>query len=98
MESKIPSEKTLYELSQLYKMFADPTRVKILCVLSEGELCVQELSDKVGMAQSAVSHQLRTLKQMYLVKNRREGKTIFYSLADAHIEMILSMGLEHVNE
>lgn len=74
------------------------TRIKILCVLFQAELCVCDLAEVVGMTQSAVSHQLRILKQMKLVKNRREGKTVFYSLADGHIQSILNQGIEHIIE
>ena len=74
------------------------TRIKILCVLFQAELCVCDLAEVVGMTQSAVSHQLRILKQMKLVKNRREGKTVFYSLADGHIQSILNQGMEHIIE
>ena len=94
----MPSDEMLYDLADFYKIFGDSTRIKILCVLRSREMCVQELADAVGMTQSAISHQLRTLKQMDLVKNRREGKTIFYSLADSHISGIIDMGLEHINE
>lgn len=94
----IPSDETLYDLADFYKIFGDSTRIKILCVLRSKEMCVQELADAVGMTQSAISHQLRTLKQTDLVKNRREGKTIYYSLADNHISGIIDMGLEHINE
>ena len=94
----ILNDETLYELADFYKIFGDSTRIKILCVLRSKEMCVQELADAVGMTQSAVSHQLRTLKQTDLVKNRREGKTVYYSLADGHISGIIDMGLEHINE
>lgn len=94
----IPSDETLYDLADFYKIFGDSTRIKILCVLRSKEMCVQELADAVGMTQSAISHQLRTLKQTDLVKNRREGKTVYYSLADDHISGIIDMGLEHINE
>lgn len=94
----IPNDETLYDLADFYKIFGDSTRIKILCVLRSKEMCVQELADAVGMTQSAVSHQLRTLKQTDLVKNRREGKTVYYSLADGHISGIIDMGLEHINE
>ena len=78
--------------------FGDMTRIKILCVLFQAELCVCDLAEVVGMTQSAVSHQLRILKQMKLVKNRREGKTVFYSLAAGHIQSILNQGMEHIIE
>jgi len=81
-------------LSELFKLLADPTRIRLLLLLFDRELCVGEL----GMTQSAISHQLRVLKQMKLVKNRREGKTVYYSLADDHILTIISQGMEHIAE
>ena len=95
---KIPSEEEIYDLSDFFKILGDSTRIKILSVLRQGESGVQALADKVEMSQSAVSHQLNTLRLANLVKKRREGKTIFYSLADDHIATILDMGLEHINE
>ena len=94
----IPGEEELYALADFFKVFADATRLKILNVLLCSELCVQDIAKVVGMSESAVSHQLRVLKQMDLVKNRREGKTIFYSPADSHIVTILSTGIEHIEE
>ncbi len=94
----IPENDILGDLAEFYKMFGDATRLKILCFLRQGEMCVQDIADNIGMQQSAVSHQLRVLKQMDLVKNRRDGKTVFYSLADDHIVCILDMGMEHINE
>ena len=88
----------LRELAEFFKVFGDATRLKILNVLLCSELCVQDISKAVGMSESAVSHQLRVLKQMDLVKNRREGKTIYYSPADGHIITILNMGIEHIEE
>lgn len=82
----------------MFKVFGDTTRIKILYVLLQSELCVCDLADVLQMSQSAISHQLRVLKQMKLVKNRREGKTVFYSLADSHIQTIMSQGMEHVEE
>ena len=79
-------------------MFADATRIKILWILLESEMCVCELAEILGMTQSAISHQLSVLKQMKLVKNRREGKTVYYSLADGHIQTIISQGMEHIAE
>ena len=92
IEDGMPKEETIREV------FGDMTRIKILCVLFQAELCVCDLAEVVGMTQSAVSHQLRILKQMKLVKNRREGKTVFYSLADGHIQSILNQGIEHIIE
>ncbi len=94
----MPCEQTLKDLADFYKVFADPTRVKLLCVLLETEMCVCDLAEVLKMTQSAISHQLRMLKQMKLVKNRREGKTVFYSLADDHIQTIISQGMEHISE
>jgi len=89
---------TLYRLAELFKVFGDPTRIRILHTLSARELCVQDIADTLGMTQSAISHQLRILKQMSLVKFRRDGKTIYYSLADDHVATIMAQGLEHVCE
>ncbi len=95
---KMPPDELLKELADFYKVFGDATRVKILCVLLEAEMCVCDLAEVLGMTQSAISHQLRVLKQMKLVKNRREGKTVFYSLSDSHIQLIISQGIEHITE
>lgn len=95
---RMPEENLLSELADFYKVFGDATRIKILCVLLESEMCVCDLAAVLGMTQSAISHQLRVLKQMKLVKNRREGKTVFYSLADGHIQLIISQGMEHITE
>ena len=89
---------TLYQLADLFKVFGDPTRIRILSVLSKQELCVQDIADSLSMTQSAISHQLRILKQSALVKFRRDGKTIYYSLADDHVATIMAQGLEHVCE
>lgn len=94
----MPPEEELYDLADFFKIFADCTRIRILCTLLYGEMCVSEIGDALDMTQSAISHQLRVLKQAKLVKNRREGKTIFYSLSDSHIISILSQGLEHIEE
>ena len=91
-------EEMFQELSGLYKMFADRTRLRILYVLQNTELCVSDIAGRLDMTQSAISHQLSTLKQGKLVKSRRDGKTIYYSLDDEHVEMILSMGIDHVME
>lgn len=98
VEKHMPEEEIIKELADFYKVFGDATRIKILYVLLQSELCVCDLAEVVGMTQSAVSHQLRMLKQMKLVKNRREGKTVYYSLADGHIQTILSQGMEHIAE
>ncbi len=94
----MPKEEELYELADLFKIFSDFTRIKILYVLSDTEMCVCEIAQKLDMTQSAISHQLKILKQSKLVKNRREGKAIFYSLADGHVKTILHQGLDHVQE
>ena len=96
--SNIPEKETLEQIAELFKAFADPTRVHILSLLVEGELCVGDIAQGVALSQSAISHQLRILKQMHLIKFRREGKNILYSLADDHVRTILQMGLEHVLE
>lgn len=98
VDSTIPDEESLYDLADFFKVFADSTRIKILYVLLCSEVCVCDLAQILDMNQSAISHQLRTLKQMDLVRSRRDGKTIFYSLADDHIKSILSQGMEHINE
>lgn len=95
---QLPGDEELYELADLFKMFGDSTRVKILCALSECELCVGDLAQLLGLSQSSVSHQLRVLKDAKLVRFRRDGKIIFYSLADDHVRTIISMGLEHLEE
>ena len=96
--SNIPDKETMESIAELFKGFCDPTRVHILSLLQERELCVTDIAEKVELSQSAISHQLRLLKQMHLIKFRREGKNILYSLADDHVETILRMGLEHVLE
>lgn len=91
-------EEKLYDLAELFKMFGDSTRIRILFVLIEKEMCVCDLANELNMTQSAISHQLRILKQSKLVKNRRDGKSIYYSLADEHVYTIMAQGLEHVEE
>ena len=86
------------DLADLFKVFADSSRIRILYKLLESEYCVQDLAEKLTMTQSAVSHQLKILKMSKLVKNRRDGKQIYYSLADDHVSTILSMGKEHLEE
>lgn len=98
VNERMPEEEKLFDLAEFFKIFADTTRIKILYVLMCSEMCVCDLAQLLSMTQSAISHQLRILKQMDLVKNRREGKSIFYSLADGHIKTILSQGLEHIEE
>lgn len=94
----MPDDETLYDLAELFKVFGDSTRIKILYALFEAELCVCDISKLLGLTQSAVSHQLRVLKGSRLVKFRRDGKTVFYSLADDHVRKIIAQGMEHVNE
>ena len=91
-------EDELIEMAELFKMFGDSTRIKILSLLFEGEKCVQEITEASGSSQSAVSHQLRLLKQARLVRSRRSGKQIFYTLADDHVKTILGMAMEHLEE
>ena len=94
----IPEEEKLQQLADFFKVFGDVTRIRILQVLKQSEMCVCDLALTLDMTQSAISHQLRILKQMKLVKNRREGKTVFYSLADGHIQTIMNQGMEHIME
>ena len=94
----MPEETELYDLAELFKVFGDSTRIRILFVLFEAEVCVCDLAQVLNMTQSAISHQLRILKQNKLVKNRREGKSIFYSLADDHVRAIIAQGREHIEE
>lgn len=98
VKDKMPKEELLYDLAEFFKVFGDSTRIKILYVLLQSEMCVCDIGQLLNVSQSAVSHQLRFLKQMQLVKFRREGKTMFYSLSDDHIETILNQGLEHIKE
>ena len=98
IENGMPPENMMQELADFYKVFGDKTRIKILCALFQAESCVCGLAEAIGMTQSAVSHQLRVLKQMKLVTSRREGKEIYYSLADTHIQSILNQGIEHITE
>ena len=94
----VPEKETMDAIAELFKGFADSTRVHILALLSRQELCVTDIAETVDVSQSAISHQLRILKQSRLVKFRREGKTIFYSLLDEHVHSILSQGMEHITE
>lgn len=94
----MPEETELYDLAELFKVFGDSTRIRILFVLSSAEVCVCDLAKALNMTQSAISHQLRILKQNKLVKSRREGKSIFYSLADGHVSTIIAQGREHIEE
>ena len=92
----MPAETELYDLAELFKVFGDSTRIQILFVLFEAEVCVCDLAEALHMTQSAISHQLRILKK--LVKSRREGKSVFYSLADDHVRTIIAQGQEHIEE
>ena len=94
----LPDEDTLDELEELFKIFGDSTRIKILYALHIKEMCVMDISLALGMSQSAISHQLRVLRQTRLIRSRRDGKNIYYSLADEHVHTIISMGLEHIEE
>ena len=94
----MPEETELYDLAELFKVFGDSTRIRILFVLFEAEVCVCDLAAVLSMTQSAISHQLRILKQNKLVNSRREGKSIFYSLADGHVRTIIAQGREHIEE
>ena len=98
VRSQLPQDEMLYDLAELFKIFGDSTRVKILYALLEAELCVCDIAKLMDVSQSAVSHQLRVLKGSKLVKFRREGKTLYYSLADEHVFRILSQGMEHILE
>lgn len=98
VNQEMPGEEQLFDLAELFKIFGDSTRVKILFVLFESEMCVCDIAQLLGMTQSAISHQLQVLKKSKLVKYRREGKTVFYSLADGHVRTILDQGMEHIME
>ncbi len=95
---EIPEDSTIFRLSSLFKIFGDGTRLKILFVLSESDMCVYYIAEKLNMTMSAISHQLSVLKKANLVSSRREGKTIFYSLADDHVRTIITQGMEHISE
>ncbi len=98
VRENMPEETVLYDLAELFKIFSDSTRIRILFVLFEAEVCVCDIADMLNMTQSAVSHQLRILKQSKLVKSRRDGKSVFYSLADDHVRTIIAQGLDHIQE
>ena len=95
---EMPDEDTLYDLTELFRIFGDSTRIRILYVLFEAEMCVCDIAAILGMTQSAISHQLRALKSARLVKGRREGKTVFYALADDHVKTIIHQSLDHIAE
>lgn len=98
VHAKMPEEDKLYDMAELFKVFGDSTRIRILYVLFEAEVCVCDLAQALHMTQSAISHQLKILKQARLVKSRREGKSVFYSLSDSHVRTIIAQGLEHIEE
>ena len=98
VRNSMPEEETLYDLAELFKVFGDTTRIKILCALFESEMCVCDIAALLSMNQSAISHQLRVLKQARLVKYRKEGKVVYYSLDDEHVKQIFDQGLVHIRE
>ncbi|EQB86135.1 ArsR family transcriptional regulator [Clostridium punense] len=98
VKETIPQEETLYDLADLFKTFGDSTRIKIICALFQSEMCVCDIAALLGMNQSAISHQLRVLKQARLVKYRKEGKVVYYCLDDDHVKGIFDQGLAHLNE
>ena len=98
VSKNMPDEEVLYDLAELFKVFGDSTRVRILWALDEAEMCVCDIASVLNMTQSAISHQLRVLKQARLVKNRREGKVVYYSLDDEHVKGIFDLGLMHIKE
>lgn len=98
IEKEMPCNEKLIDLAEFFRLFGDSTRIKIIFVLSKSELCVCDLAAALGMSSSAISHQLRLLKAGKLVKNRREGKSVFYSLADEHVKTIVNQGMEHIAE
>lgn len=97
-ERRFPKAEEQFELADFFKIFGDSTRIRILCALFDGELCVCDIAETLGMTISAISHQLRVLKQARLVTWRRAGKTVYYALADDHIHLILDQGIEHIRE
>jgi DNA-binding transcriptional ArsR family regulator len=98
VRENMPEEEILLDLADLFKVFADSTRVKVLCALFQAEMCVCDIAALLGMTKSSISHQLRVLKQTKLVKYRRAGKVVYYSLADEHVKMIFDQGLSHILE
>ena len=96
--AQMPPDEELYELAEVFKVFGDTTRIRILCALFEAEMCVCDIACLLSMTVSSISHQLRLLKQAKLVKSRRDGKTVYYSLDDMHVKMIFDQGLNHVKE
>lgn len=98
VKAELPKDELLQDLGAVFKIFGDTTRIKIMYALHEDEMCVCAISELLGMTQSAVSHQLKTLKTANLVKSRRDGKTIYYSIADDHVRTIIALGFEHITE
>lgn len=98
VKSKMPQEESLYDLAELFKVFGDSTRIKILWALDTSEMCVCDISVLLNMTQSAISHQLRVLKQAKLVRSRKDGKIVYYSLDDEHVRQIFDQGLIHIGE
>ncbi|NOY68847.1 MAG: helix-turn-helix transcriptional regulator [Deltaproteobacteria bacterium] len=98
VRQNMPSQVSRFELADFFKLFSDSTRISILCALSESEMCVCDLCALLNMKQSAISHQLRTLKQVRIVRNRREGKSVYYALDDDHIREVMKVGMAHVTE
>ena len=98
VKSAFPKDEMLFDLADFYKIFGDTTRVKILYALDKSELCVCDISALLGMSVSAVSHQLRMLRDSNLVRTKRDGKIVYYSLADEHVRSVLECGLEHIQE
>ena len=98
VQGDMPDEESLYDLAELFKVFGDTTRIRILYVLFESEMCVCDIAELLNMTQSAISHQLRILKQAHLVRSRRDGKTVFYALDDDHVRTVIGQGMEHIEE
>ncbi len=98
VKAKMPQEEKLYDLAELFKVFGDSTRIRILFLLFEAEVCVCDIAAALNMTSSAISHQLNILKRSKLIKSRRDGKSVFYSLADNHVRTIISQGIQHIAE
>ena len=98
VKSKMPNDDILFDMAETFKVFGDSTRIKIISALLESELCVGDIAEIANSTQSAISHQLRVLKQAKLVKTRKEGKTVYYSLADEHVQKLYRIGKEHIEE
>ena len=98
MSEELLDEEIIYDLADLFKVFSDSTRIRILAALFDGELCVGDIAKRLEMSQTAISHQLRVLKQNHLIKYRRQGKSIIYSLSDDHVRSIIGQGMEHIEE